>query len=250
MKWAYGVTTVPKRRDLLLPKTLKSLAGAGFDKPRLFVDGCRESDHSYGCFGLDVTYRWPTIRTHGNWFLSMTELFIREPTAQRYAIFQDDFVTYPNLRTYLEKCPYPDHGYLNLYTFPSNMELPDGRDQKIGWYKSRELQNGPLLEGETKTRFQTGRGAVALVFDRETLTTLLSSKEFVERPMDSSYGWRKVDGGIVHALNKLGYYEYVHNPSLVQHIGLESSMGSKPHKQALTFRGENFDALELLNQKS
>ena len=37
-RWAYGVTTVPSRRDNLLPITLGSLRKAGFDKPRLARD--------------------------------------------------------------------------------------------------------------------------------------------------------------------------------------------------------------------
>jgi hypothetical protein len=37
--WAYGITTVPSRLTTLLPRTITSLAAAGFDKPHLFVDG-------------------------------------------------------------------------------------------------------------------------------------------------------------------------------------------------------------------
>ncbi len=74
-RWAYGVTTVPVREDRLLPKTLASLRAAGFDKPRLFVDGVRNAWDWEQKFGLEVTARWPHVLTAGNWVLSMYELY-------------------------------------------------------------------------------------------------------------------------------------------------------------------------------
>lgn len=227
MRWAYGVTTVPRRRDTLLPLTLRSLANAGFDKPRLFVDGARNDEAAWWEreYGLEVTVRFPFIRTFGNWCLSLAELYIRDPNAERYAVFQDDFVTYRNLRSYLEKCKYPEKGYWNLYTFPSNQSLAKSE----GWYLSNQF----------------GRGAVALVFDVVTVNTVLTHPHMVARPMDAHRGWKAVDGGIVTALAKEGIKEYVHNPSLVQHTGDVSSMRNKPHLKAVSFRGEEYDAAHL-----
>lgn len=233
MKWVYGVTTVPQRRKDLLPQTLASLKEGGFDRPRLFVDGDGDAV-SWECeFGLEVTCRYPTIRAYGNWLLALEELYIREPTADRYAMFQDDFITYRNLRGYLERCKYPDKGYLNLYTFPSNQkEIP-------GWYEGALLNSGP--EG-----WQTGRGAVGLVFNREAVQVLLAHQHMIERPTHAGEGHKKIDGGVVTAMNKAGWREFVHNPSLVQHTGDVSAIGNKPHKKALSFRGAEFDALQLL----
>ena len=245
MRWAYGVTTVPKRRCDLLPKTLASLCAAGFDSPRLFIDGARNGIE-WEKFNLAITLRWPTIRTYGNWILGLAELYIREPEADRYAMFQDDFVTYRNLRSYLEKSPYPDKGYLNLYTFPSNQLLaPAGERERArgNWFQSRNLDSGRDYHGQ---RQQTGRGAVALVFNRMAVQSLITHQHMVDRPMDVTWGWRKVDGGIVEAMNKAGFREYVHDPSLTQHVGRISTMGSRPHKEAITFRGEDFDATEML----
>lgn len=232
--WAYGVTTVPSRRDSLLPRTLDSLKRAGFPSPRLFVDGCQPeyAGSWHDEFGLEVTTRWPTIRTFGNWTLGLAELYIREPHADRYAMFQDDFITYPNLRPYLEDCPYPEKGYWNLYTFPSNQTLcpkDEAGNRREGWFLANQM----------------GRGAVALVFDRLTVHTLLTHQHMVERPMDPRRGHRSIDGGIVTALRKAGWSEYCHNPSLVQHTGDISSMGNKPHKKAESWRGEEFDARKI-----
>lgn len=229
LRWSYGVTTVPSRREDLLPRTLASLRAAGFDAPRLFVDGLetfRAGDYE-DRFGLPVTARWPEVRLYGNWYLALLELWIREPQADRFAIFQDDLVTYRNLRGYLDRAPYPPRGYLNLYTFPRNQKLcPEGH---TGFYKSDQM----------------GKGAVGLVFDREAVLTLLSSSHMAERPLHADRGWRNIDGGVVEAMRKVCFVEYVHNPSLVQHTGQLSTYGGMPHALAESFRGETYDALEM-----
>jgi len=230
--------TVPERRDTLLPRTLASLALAGFDRPRLFIDGGRPYEGP-AWEGYEQTSRLPRIGVHGNWTLSVYELFIRNPVCHRYALFQDDLVTYRNLRTYLDACPLPSAGYWNLYTFPQNARLcPTGH---TGWYESN----------------QCGLGAVALIFSREALLMLLSSKGFTERPATPDRGTRNVDGGIVTALSDAhngpdGWREYVHSPSLVQHTGLTTTItwasgsSNQPHPQAPFFRGESYDARDLL----
>ncbi len=76
--------------------------------------------------------------------------------------------------------------------------------------------------------------------------SLLTHLHTAERPQDVTWGWRRIDGGIAEAMNKAGYREMVHNPSLVQHVGHKSTMGNKPHRQALTFLGEGWDAMEVL----
>ena len=229
MNWAYGLTTVPSRVNKEFPRTLDSLKNAGFPTPHLFVDS--SEDKSYDLLGLQVTYRPLQIRTYGNWLLGLLELYIRNPNADRYAMFQDDFITYPNLRDYLESCKFDPKGYWNLYTFPSNQTLaPQGIS---GWYLSDQL----------------GKGAVALVFNVEAVKCLFNSRHMIDRPQDKERGHKSIDGGIITALKSFGFKEYVHNPSLVQHIGDVSSMGNNPHKQAVSFRGDTFDARELIGKE-
>jgi hypothetical protein len=238
MRWTYGVMTVPARRKTLLPATLKSLAYAGFPEPRLFVDGC---DHRLALdyeaeFSLQVTCHSPVISVHGNWALAMLELFIREPHAQRYAMFQDDLVALRDTRQYLERLDYPDPpqasvpGYWNLYSAPSNQVIAPARN---GFYLSN----------------QCGKGALALVFSREALLTLFSSRHFVERPCCKIRGKVAVDGGIVSAMLKAGWKEYVHNPSLVMHTGWKTSTLDKKwdesHYKKTSFPGEGITALSL-----
>lgn len=225
MIWSYGITTVRSRRDNVFRTTLASLKEAGFDKPHIFLDGGTEDD--YKEFGLPMTIHSCNIRTAGHWILSLIELYTKSPNAHLFAMFQDDFVTYKNLRQYLETFQYPTKGYLNLYTFPENQDLcPEG---KVGWFKSNQF----------------GKGAVALVFDRETITALLGQPYMWLRFQDEMKGHRNVDGGVISAMRNVGFTEYVHNPSLVQHIGKISSMGNSEHAQAPSFRGVDFDAMSL-----
>ena len=224
--WAYGVTTVPERIDSHLPDTLKSLEAAGFPTPRLFIDDC-EDIFPYCKFNLPITNRWPRIRIAGNWVLSLYELYIRQPDAQYFGVFQDDFVTYPNLREYLEWCKYPDKGYWNLYTFPCNqLRAPKG---KTGWFKSNQM----------------GRGAVALVFSNKAVVTLMGYPYLINRFPNVRRGHHAVDGGIVDAFKPQGWKEYCHNPSLVQHTGDVSSHGTHNQLKATSFRGGSFDCMAL-----
>lgn len=292
LRWSYGVTTCPLRRENgLLARTLASLRLAGFDTPRVFADGVRAEDAMRWerDLNLEVVGRYPTIFTQGNWSLALSELFIREPTADRYAIFQDDFVTYRGLRTYLEGCYYPDgsddprnawtwdgsipaialenntpyrheyrrgkprpRGYLNLYTMPSNDSLipkhGGGAREGNGLTPPRPIEGWFLAN-------QYGRGAVALVFDSYTVRALLTSRHFIERPMavgpgkgGRPAGQVKVDGGILEALKKCEprIWEYCHYPSLVQHTGEVSSMGSNPQPLSRSFREESWDVSTLL----
>jgi hypothetical protein len=184
----------------------------------------------------------------------MWELYLRQPQADRYAIFQDDCTTYANLRSYLDQSPYPSDGYLNLYTMPSNQTIAPTTN---GWYRALFLQcvkcnKRQHLTGVQQTgmccgerQFQYGRGAVGLVFNRQALHALLSSDHMAQRPTDPMRGHRAIDGGISWSMNKAGFYEYVHSPSLLQHIGKVSSMGNVPHPLAVSFKGEGFDAMEM-----
>jgi len=250
LRWAYGVTTVPSRKDDLLPKTLASLKEAGFAKPRLFVDGAKNAEAGWweDKFNLEVTARYPRVLVHGNWVLSLYELYLRDPKAERYAILQDDIVCVRNLRGYLERTEYPDGpvnkdcdpGYWNLYASPSQ-QVPGRKD---GFHLSS----------------QNGKGALALVFSRQAVITLLSSPHMAARPCDAQRGWRIVDGGIIDSFRKEGWKEYVHSPSLVRHTGKVSTFDKRPGAvdageggfrwadvyDMTTFPGEEYDALKLL----
>ena len=237
MEWAYGVTTVDSRKDSLLPQTLASLKAGGFGEPVLFVDGAN------GGYEGNVVYRYPRIGAWGNWFLGICELCIRNPRADYYAMFQDDIITYPNLRQYIERSNPPKDGYLNLFSSPGNESV---RPKQIGWFPARKLEGTNSVAYESGLAGQGGKGALGLAFSREALLAFLSHPHCLTKPFEVRFPTMRIDGCVVTAMNKAGWKEYVHNPSLVQHCGDVSTLRGLVHKQSTTFRGESFDALELL----
>jgi len=217
MLWSYGITTTPSRAVTLLPRTVGSLARAGFDQPRLFMDGIAACDG----FGHPVTYRTPKIGYLSNWVLALTELYYREPGAERFVLFQDDLITYPNLRAYLEQIRYEAKTYWNLYTVPESEKVSSGR---IGWYPSVD---------------QLGKGALALVFDQDTVLTLLESKHLLTRVLNAHNRQHSIDGGVNQCLRPQGWTELVHNPTLVQHTGLDSTIGHGRYPEPRRFAGSS-----------
>lgn len=244
MLWSYGITTVQERLNTTLPTTIKSLARAGFPKPRLFIDGVDIADQ-WRSFNLNISSRWPRVGAMQNWIMSLTELYYREPTADRYVIFQDDIICVSNLRTYLEHCLYqpqsqsqpqptlPDKSYLNLYTVLQNQMLVtmDYNTVGAGWFQSN----------------QKGKGALGLVFGIDAVRTILSSEYMQKKILCPIRGHKNIDGAVINVMRMNGFIEYCHSPSLIQHIGIESStVENKPKKPAPLFHGESFDALNYL----
>lgn len=222
MTWAYGVTTVPSRADLLR-RTLASLHAGGFDAPRLFVDDPRDR-----------------LGPWGRWWLGLHELVVRNPTADRFAMFQDDVVCVRNLRAYLDRQRYPARGYWNLFTF---LSAEWDAASKRGWFESP-----PAGGRDGDPNVQRGAGALALVFSRDAAWSLLGAPDAIRKAASTHLPDRNIDGAVVNALNAAGYREYVHAPSLVQHTGTDSV--ARPGKvweaRSETFPGEGVDALTFL----
>jgi hypothetical protein len=237
MKWACGVTTVPQRIESHLPRTLESLRAGGFEELRLFVDGAADAG-TYRRFGLPGSFRVPGVGAYGNWLLALAELCVRCPEVDRYALFQDDLIMCRNVRQYLETVPYPEKGYLNLMTFMDNEQLTR---RATGWHET-PWRN----PGSRKPPYQLGRSALALVFSNRAAAVLLGQSHMLER-LKGQYRTFRIDGGVVEAMNGAGWKEFAHNPSLVSHTGRESTLHKKRWRlNAMSFRGEDFDALELL----
>jgi hypothetical protein len=226
--WAYAVTTTPRRRDDLLPRTLASLRAAGFSHPRLVIDGCPPSEAARyrEQFGLEVMSHCPLLRAFGAWRSALEDLFKRWP------------------REYLERTTTEPKVYWNLYSSPSACEAcPPGH---TGWYPSQ----------------QNGRGALGLVFGNEAAELLMLSPHMVRKLKDPVKGWRSIDGAVIESMKAAGYKELVHNPSLVQHLGVVSTVDKRKTARAHdpnfpefrwdergrspTFRGEQFNLLTLL----
>jgi len=214
------------------------------------VDG--DDGSPWAGLGLEVTARaGPRVRIAGNWHLALLELYHRDPAADCYAVFQDDFRCVRNLRAYLERRPWPERSYANLFTFPSELERGKAvRNGRPGWFATA----------------QNGRGAVALCFRRAEALALLTHRHLYDRIADPSRGWRSIDGGIVEAMKALGVREHCHYPSPVLHTGKVSTTDKRDaalalertqrgwvwpaHYDHVGFPGDCFDAVEWLQAEA
>lgn len=239
-RWSCSVTTVPQRASTSLSETLEALQAAGFDKLDLYVDSIQPTwSSAFPSNVINVTYR-RNIRTYSHWYLTLTEMYMRDPYCQWYAIFQDDFIAVRNLKQYIEQstAQLPVRHYLNLFTFMENETVAS---TARGWLPAYCDKNGRQL----------GRGAVGLVLPHRAVTELLSSRHMIDRRQDSVRGHRSLDGAVVEAMNSAGFKEYIHSPSLLQHTGEQSSMGNPwntPNRYpfAKTFPGKDTDAMTFL----
>lgn len=241
-KWESAITTVPSRiANGLFSKSLEAIDRAGFPKPRVFVDGGipLATQSTIVSNGYALTIRNEPIQVAGSWFLAVWEMYIRNPYAEVYAIFQDDIILARNIREYMESTPLlaQDLYYFNLYTNAENSHGIPVYAQ--GWVRAP----------------RKGKGALALVFTHKVLQKLLCAEHMVGRFLDASTGkfklprrMRSVDGGIYESMHKAGIYELVHSPSLCQHKGVKSTV-EESHDNAVEaprFAGEDFDCRTFL----
>lgn len=192
LNWSYAVTSVDTRDFRVLKATLDSLTSAGFPSPVLFMDGIDDS-----C----------TLGAFGNWIRAAWGLYLRDPNADRYCIFQDDLEAVSNLRLILDASPIEDKQYLNLYSVDAN-----SRDD-VGWHPVKSK----------------GQGALGLVFTNQGLRDVLTSDVVVNHPKDPKIGKVDIDGTIAYALMQKDYVELSHSPSLLKHTGDVSTIGNAMH---------------------
>lgn len=235
---AYGVTTVPDRRDNLFQNTLSSLLKAGFTQPHIFIDG-NDCTDKYKDLPFQKTFHSHT-GCYGNWILALWELFILNKSAEWYLLFQDDVECVAGLHQYLLSCRYPKSAntsssqkhFYNLYSFPQNEELVN--ECAKGWFKSN----------------QRVRGALGLMFNRDAVIDLLSHKNTVSRPLAAQNSHKGIDAVICESLiDDLKYTEFCHNPSLIQHTGQNHSTLRHATPEAWlsrTFPGQIYDVTKLL----
>lgn len=230
--WSLGLTTAPRKTETLR-RTLKSLASAGWPRPRVFADGRVRVPGGYA-----VTRRKPAIGAWPNWHLGLAELMARQPQADFYAMVQDDVLFCRHLRDYLEEAHWPhDAGVISVFC------------PKI-------YNNKPGLN-----RIRAGfglAGAQTLIFCREAAYDLMGDPwiaNYRRRPPQARHfrsdGLSHIDGvvGKWAQLNNWGVY--FHSPSLAKHIGFDSVMypgfkGKPNSRWEDSFVGEPFDARSLL----
>jgi hypothetical protein len=202
--WSIGVTTAP-RAVPTLGDCLASLAAAGWDRPRLFVDGAvaipPEFDH------LPRTDRSPRVGAWPNYYLALAEMLMREPEADAYMLVQDDtlFAGF-DVRDYLERILWPGRrpGVVSLFCSQAyTQDTPGWTPFRGAWIWC----------------------ALAFVFPRETAQRFLSDPDVV------LHRWSQTRNGLADIDYRVGQWAAARDvpiqyptPSLVQHIGEVSAL--------------------------
>lgn len=203
--WAVGVTTAPRRLPTL-ERCVRSIAQAGWQSPRLFVDGDCDIPEAFG--HLDVSHRASTLGAFPNWYLGLTELYLRHPRADAYLMCQDDVLLARGLKEYLEEKLWPaeEIGVLSLYC-PSH----EHRDDAAGF-----CVTDPGWEAW---------GALAYLFSNPGVRAFLSDANVLNhRHHGPAEGLRNIDSVVGGWCRRRGLPYFVHVPSLAQHIGETSTI--------------------------
>lgn len=202
--WAVGVTTAPRRQPTL-QDCLDTLLAAGWDSPRLFVDGQVELPAM--AHSLQQTVRAPQQGAWLNYYLTLQEL-LEHTDADVLMLVQDDAAFPPTsaIRHYLD-CVVTQTGtgaLLSLYC-PTDY---DG--QSNGWQVWDSVWHF---------------GALAFVWSRPLAEAFVADSIVAayENPAD---GERKagIDVVIGEWAKRAGVSIYRSTPSIVQHIGHVSSI--------------------------
>jgi|GEM_PF-976467 len=204
-RWAVAVTTAP-RRQATLELCLDSLARAGWDRPRLFVDSAVTIADRFSHF--PVTFRESKVGAWPNYYLALAEQLLREPQADAFLMVQDDVIFYDrhNLREYLEQALWPAHPIAALSLYCSQAYTR----RKSGWHRHRG---------------KWAYGALAFVFPR------MSAKRFIADALVLEHRWSGPGNGRAGISSVIGAWAsrhrlpiYYPTPSLVQHVGDTSAV--------------------------
>jgi hypothetical protein len=202
-RWAVGVTTSP-RRVPTLETCLDSIVRAGWEQPRLFLDGTMHVPLRYS--HLPVTWREDSIGALPSWYMALAELILQQPDADAYVVLQDDVVLFDreSLREHLERVLWPgDHpGLVSLFY--------TGLDSANGWFEAK----GAWHFSAQGFIFPPG-AARAFLSDADVSRSWLAASFETHIPIpEVLFEWtahRKID-------------VWYTNPSLAQHIGGASTI--------------------------
>jgi hypothetical protein len=201
--WAIGVVTAP-RSTPTLEGTLQSLAAAGWSEPWLFAEP--GSEIPAGFFHLKRSDRGTTLGLWPNWFLGLSELVLRFPSADAYLMCEDDILLTAGLRTWLEQELWPENrlGVVSLF-------CPGAyRRAAPGWH---EVNEGWGLAG-----------AQAFVFPPQAARMLLAHPLALHhRRRGGRSGLFDTDSVVGLWAQLSGLKAITHTPSLVQHVGDSST---------------------------
>ncbi|QDV53285.1 hypothetical protein [Gimesia fumaroli] len=214
-QWSIGITTAPRTQPTL-QQTIASLRAAGWQQLQLFAEPGVEVPE--GDPDLITTQRPVQLGAFPNWYLSLTEMMLRDPKSEAYLICQDDVLFARNTRDYLECHLWPaaEIGVVSIYC-PSHYQ----QNQDPGFVR--------------EDRGWHSWGALAYVFSNPSARLLLSDVAVLShRGFGPAEGLRQIDAVVGLWCERQHLPYFVHSPSLAQHVGKTSTL--YPQASALGHR--------------
>jgi len=201
MDWAVGVLTAPRKRQTLA-STLHGLKQAGFADVQLFAEPGAEIPTEFR--HLPVTRQGRSLGVFGNTVTALSALYLSQPSAEAFALFQDDISVAGGLREWCDRELWPSgQGLVSLFTIREQSE------QNPGWHVARR--------GMYRTF-----GALGFVFRRDVLLEFLSDHRVWLHRQTRRHG---SDAAIGEWATRTGRGISYHSPSLLQHRGETSAAG-------------------------
>ena len=218
-KWCVVVTTAPRKKPKL-QITIDCLRNAGWEDPHVFAEPGSHQSNAQTFFNREKLGVWH------NWLNAVN--FALSSDADVIMTVQDDVWIHPDSKQFAERAMWPkDCGYLSLYT---------------PWHYSI-LKSGVKPWGVYPIFTKSVWGAMCLVWQPETLRSVIDSnrakkwvgvrrklgiKEY-ERRQNNPHLIRNLDTALGYIITKdLRKKIYYCNPSCVQHISEDSSIGNRP----------------------
>jgi hypothetical protein len=220
-----GITTAPRRQPTF-EQSIASLRETGFNEE---VHVFAEPDTFMTVPSLPRTHVHVNAKKQGcfaNWKTTLLYLLSNTKTPW-LMIVQDDAVWAPGsadvLRTMMRDSRAPQSGFLSPYTSGSSTVVTKAFVD--GW-------------NETRAGWQFW-GALALCMSRPAAEQLSKHSRFVKH-CDS----RAIDAVVAASMIDMGRPSYVHVPSLVDHIGVTSTIG-RDREAAAGRRGYRFGKAKI-----
>ncbi len=201
MVWAVGVLTAPRKRKTL-EATLHDLRRAGFADIQLFAEP--DAEIPAGFQHLPVTRQGRALGVFGNTMTALSALYLSQPHAEAFALFQDDISVADGLRAWCDRELWPSgQGLVSLFTMKEQSETTPG------WHVAQ------------RGMFRTF-GAQGFVFRRDVLLAFLSDHRVWSHRLSRRHG---SDAAIGEWATRTGRGIAYHTPSLLQHRGETSAAG-------------------------
>lgn len=218
--WSVGMMLAPRGGESYFERTLSSVKEAGWEDLTVFAE-----PESPPVLNQTVVKRPSKLGNWLNFRQSLIDMYSEDSEKKYYMLIEDDVVFSKNVRQFLDIALWPSNtGVCSIYS-PSHYET----FERVGWNN----HSGTTMWG-----------AVTMIFSNKSLQCFINHYNNIEWNSDQN-----CDNAVGRWCERTEQNAYFFSPSLVQHVGVKSSLGDKRYhrrRYSSLFVGEDFDCTKLL----